>query len=62
VHDRYSFEAGQRCLFHANPSRQRTAVTSGGIDGLPVPMGGLQDAALFYGGVVNVGTDVGCFD
>jgi hypothetical protein len=62
VHDRYSFEAGQRCLFHANPSRQRAAVTSGGIDGLPVPMGGRQDAALFYGGVVNVGTDVGCFD
>jgi hypothetical protein len=59
---RYSFEEGQRCLFHANPSRQRTAVTSGGIDGLPAPLGDLQDAALFSGGVVNVGTDVGCYD
>jgi hypothetical protein len=59
---RYSYETGQRCLFHANPSRQRTAVTSGGIDGLPAPMGALQDAAQFSGGVVNVGTDVSCFD
>jgi len=53
---------GQRCLFHASPSRQQTAVTSGGIDGLPAPMGALQEAALFSGGVVNVGTDVACFD
>jgi hypothetical protein len=59
---RYSFGAGQRCLFHANPSRQRAAVTSGGISGLPAPMGALQDAELFYGGTVNVGTDFGCFD
>jgi hypothetical protein len=47
---------------HASPFGSRTAVTSGGIDGLPAPMGALQDAALSYGGVVNVGTDVGCFD
>jgi hypothetical protein len=59
---RYSYESGQRCLFHATPARQRAAVASGTIGGLPAPMGGLQEADLFYGGVVNVGTDVGCFD
>jgi hypothetical protein len=59
---RYSYEAGQRCLYHALPARSRTATTTGGIDGVPARMGGLQDAALSFGGLVNVGTDSGCWD
>ena len=59
---RYSYEAGQRCLYHALPALSRTATTAGGIDGVPAPMGGLQDAALSFGGLVNVGTDSGCWD
>jgi hypothetical protein len=59
---RYSYEPGQRCLLHYNPTRYREAVAGGRIDGLPDPLGELHDAALFFGGVINIGTDRDCYD
>jgi hypothetical protein len=59
---RYSYEPGQRCLVHYNPDRSREANASGRIDGLPAPLGGLQEATLFFGGTVTIGTDQGCYD
>jgi hypothetical protein len=58
----YSYEPGQRCLLHLDPARYRDAVASGQIAGLPAPLGDFQEARLFFGGGINVGTDSGCYD
>ena len=58
----HTFGDDLRCHFHALPSRSRAAVTTGAIDGLPAPMGQLQDASLSFGGIIDHGTNVGCFD
>jgi hypothetical protein len=62
---RYSYEPGQRCLEHVDAARRRQAVASGTIAGLPAPLGDLQadtPPTLFFGGVIIVGTDFGCYD
>jgi hypothetical protein len=60
----YSYEPGQHCLYHASPGRNRAAIASGEIGGLPAPLGNLRDdlTRLGFGGTVTVGTDFGCYD